>query len=207
MKRRALMLGSLLVPFAAQAQAISERDRADIARIEAYLDGLKTLKAHFLQVGPEGDVSEGTAWIDRPGKLRFEYDPPSPYLLIAGYGVGFFHDKKLGQTSNFPVSSTPLGILLADKVRLSGDLTVRGITRDPGQIQVEVARTSSPGDGSITMVFADNPLALRQWTIEDAQHRRTSVTLYNVALGGTFDSSLFQFADPRLNRPNAGSGG
>jgi outer membrane lipoprotein-sorting protein len=207
MNRRALILGLTLAPIAARAQTLSAQDRADIARIEAYLDGLHTLKAHFLQVGPDGDVSEGTAWIDRPGKLRFEYDPPSPFLLIAGYGLGFFHDKKLNQTSNFPLSASPLGILLAEHVRLSGDVSVRAITRDPGQIQVELFRTGSPGDGSITLAFADKPMALKQWSIEDAQRRRTSVSLYNVSLGGTFSADLFQFADPRLNKPNESSGG
>jgi outer membrane lipoprotein-sorting protein len=209
MTRRALFLALLLAPTLALAQTpvLSPQDRADIARIEAYLDNLKTLKAHFLQVGPQGDVSEGTAWIDRPGKMRFEYDPPSPFLLVAGYGVGFFHDKNLGQTSNFPLSATPLGILLAEKVRLTGDVTVTGITRLPGQIQVNLIRTGSPGDGGLNLVFADNPLALRQWTVEDAQHKATSVSLYNVTLGGKFDPDLFQFADPKLSKPKDGTGG
>lgn len=197
MKRRTLLLSLLATPALAQGAALSDKDRADLARIEAYLDALKTLKAHFLQVGPNGDVSEGTAWIDRPGKLRFEYDPPSPFLLVAGYGVGFFHDRQLGQTNNFPLSATPLGILLAEHVKLSGDVTVTAIDRDPGQIQVTLIRTGSPGDGSITLVFADTPLQLRQWTIDDAQHQRTSVSLYNITLGGSFDPKLFQF-DPTI---------
>lgn len=194
----------------ARAQpASSAADRADIARVEAYMNRLKTLKARFLQLAPDGGTSQGTAWIDRPGKLRFEYDPPSPLLLIAGYGVGFFHDKKLGQTSNFPLSSTPLGILLAENLKLSGDITVTKVTRLPGQLQIALYRTRSPGDGSITLVFADNPLALRQWTVTDPQGKETSVTLFDVALGGRFDSKLFQFADPSLlNRPsNPGGGG
>lgn len=205
MFRRTLLLSLLAGP--ALGQGLSTKDRADIARVEAYLDGLKTLKAHFLQVGPEGDVSEGTAWIDRPGKLRFEYDPPSPFLIVAGYGVGFFHDSKLGQTSNFPLSATPLGILLAEHVKLGGDVTVTAISRDPGTLQVELVRTASPGDGSLTLVLADNPLQLRQWTVEDAQHRRTSVSLYNISLGGRFDPDLFQFADPKLLTPKDRTGG
>jgi outer membrane lipoprotein-sorting protein len=182
--------------------ALTAADKADIARVEAYLNGLKTLKAKFMQIAPDGGTSQGTAWIDRPGKLRFEYDPPSPLLLVAGYGVGFFHDKQLGQTSNFPLSSTPLGILLADNLKLSGDITVARVARLPGQLQVTLYRTRSPGDGSITLVFADNPLALRQWTVVDPQGKETSVTLFDVSLGGRFDSKLFTFADPsQLNRP------
>ena len=204
MNRRALLLAPVALALSPSAWAFTPtaQDRADIARVEAYMNGLHTLKARFLQVAPDGATSEGTAWIDRPGKLRFEYAPPSPLLLIAGFGVGFFHDKQLGQTTNFPVSTTPLGILLADNLKLSGDVTVTNMLRQPGQLQVTLVRTASPGEGSLTLVFSENPLALRQWSVIDAQQRETRVTLYDVQLGGKFDSSLFTFADPSLLKPS-----
>jgi outer membrane lipoprotein-sorting protein len=180
------------------------QDKADIARIEAYLDTLRALKAHFLQVAPNGALSQGTAWLDRPGRMRFQYDPPSPLLLVAGHGLVVFHDKSLHQTSNIPLSQTPLGILLADNVRLTGDVTVTGMQRLPGQIQVSLVRTASPGDGTLTLIFADNPLTLRQWTVLDAQRQETRVTLYNVETGGRFDPKLFEFVDPRFFQPNSG---
>ncbi len=210
MNRRELLILSttLMLPAApAVAQPRFEptpQDSADLARIEAYLDSLRTLKAHFLQVAPDGAISQGTAWLDRPGRMRFQYDPPSPLLLVAGHGLVVFHDKSLNQTSNIPISQTPLGILLADHVRLQGGVTVTGMQHLPGQIQVSLIRTASPGDGTLTLVFADNPLALRQWTVLDAQRRETRVTLYNVELGGQFDQKLFQFIDPRFFQPNAG---
>ena len=180
------------------------QDQADIARIEAYLDTLRTLKARFLQVAPNGAISQGTAWLDRPGRMRFEYDPPSPLLLVAGHGLVVFHDKQLNQTSNIPLSQTPLGILLAANVKLSGGVTVTDIQRQPGQIQVSVVRTASPGDGTLTLIFADNPLALRQWTVLDAQRQETRVTLFNVQTGSSFDPKLFEFVDPRLTQPSPG---
>ena len=180
------------------------QDSADLARIEASLDSLRTLKAHFLQVAPNGATSQGTAWLDRPGRMRFQYDPPSPLLLVAGHGLVVFHDKSLNQTTNIPISKTQLGILLADKVHLSGDVTVTGMQRLPGQIQVSLVRTASPGDGTLTLIFADNPLTLRQWTVLDAQRQETRVTLYNVETGGKFDAKLFEFIDPRFFQPNPG---
>jgi outer membrane lipoprotein-sorting protein len=181
------------------------QDRADLARIEAYLDSLRTLKAHFLQVAPNGAVSQGTAWLERPGRMRFQYDPPSPLLLVAGHGLVVFYDKALNQTSNFPIGQTPLGILLADHVQLlGGGVTVTGMQRLPGQIQVSLVRAASPGDGTLTLVFADNPLTLRQWTVLDAQRQETHVTLYNVEMGGRFDPKLFEFVDPRFFQPNSG---
>jgi outer membrane lipoprotein-sorting protein len=208
MNRRAL-LALPLIPLLvrttrAQPLTLTAQDQADIARAEAYLNSLHTLQAHFLQVGPNGDTSEGTAWLERPGRMRFEYAPPSPFLLIAGHGVVLFLDKQLGQTSNYPVGSTPLGILLADHISLTGDVTVTRIVRQPGQLQMTLVRTASPGDGTITLVFADNPLALRQWIVVDAQRRATRVSLFDVRLGGSFNQELFNVAIPDL-RPQSGT--
>ena len=195
-----------LVADAARAQAQpayqpTPQDRADLGRIETYLDGLRTLKAHFLQVAPNGAISQGTAWLERPGRMRFQYDPPSPLLLVAGHGLVVFHDSSVDQTSNIPIGRTPLGILLADHVRLQGDVTVTAMQHLPGQIQVSLVRTASPGDGTLTLIFADNPLTLRQWTVLDAQRQETHVTLYNVETGGKFDPKLFEYIDPRALQP------
>lgn len=209
MQRRTLLLSTLLVPLAAAGARAQPRfhpspqDQADIARIEASLNSLRTLKAHFLQVAPDGRLSEGTAWLERPGRMRFEYTPPTPFLLIANHGLLVFQDKSLAQTSNIPLSRTPLGILLADRVKLSGDISVTGMQRQPGQIQVTLTRTDSPGEGTLTLIFADQPLTLRQWVVVDAQRQETKVTLYNVQLGGQFDQSLFDvLASPYA--PNRG---
>jgi outer membrane lipoprotein-sorting protein len=191
--RRTFLLSAALLPLGLPVRAApSPDDQADIARIEAYLNSLKSLKAHFMQVAGGGGISEGTAWLQRPGRMRFQYDPPAPFLLIAAHGVLTFHDSSLQQTSNISLGRTPLGILLADKVTLSGAVTVTGIQRLPGQIQLTLVRTDTPGDGSLTLIFADQPLTLRQWTVVDAQRRQTRVTLYNAQTGGSFDPQLFE---------------
>jgi len=170
----------------------SAQDRADIARVETYLNSLKALKARFVQVAPDGAMSEGTAWLQRPGRMRFQYDPPSPFLLLASHGVLTFDDSSLRQTSNIPLSRTPLGILLAETVDLSGAVTVTAIDRAPGQLQITVVRTDSPGDGSLSLIFADQPLALKQWTVVDAQRKETHVTLFNMQFTNGFDQRLFE---------------
>ena len=177
----------------AQAVATAPTDQAEIARIAAYLNGLRTLKAHFVQVAPNGALSQGTAWLDRPGRMRFQYAPPSPLLLVAGHGLVVFHDAALDQTSNIPLGMTPLGILLADHILLTGRVTVTALNRLPGEIELTLVRTARPTQGSLTLVFTDNPLTLRQWTVVDAQGQRTTVTLTNIELGGTFDQSLFEY--------------
>jgi outer membrane lipoprotein-sorting protein len=183
-------------PALAQAAATAPANQAEIARIQAYLNGLHTLKAHFIQVAPNGAISRGTAWLQRPGRMRFQYDPPSPLLLVAGHGLVVFHDASLDQTSNIPLGMTPLGILLSDTISLSGNVTVTGLNNLPGEIELTLVRSARPTEGSLTLVFTDNPLTLRQWTVTDAQGQRTTVTLADIELGGKFDQSLFEFVDP-----------
>jgi outer membrane lipoprotein-sorting protein len=174
----------------------SPQDQADIQRVEAYLNSIHTLQARFLQVAPDGRLSQGTAWLGRPGHLRFQYDPPNPYLLVTGFGQLIFEDRSINQVTRIPLSRTPLGILLAEHVRLSGSVTVTGIERLPGQLQISMVRTATPGEGSLTLVFSENPLALRQWTVVDAQRRATRVTLYDVEMGVSLNPRLFDFVDP-----------
>ncbi len=200
MNRRTLLIAMVLLPRLAVAAdlQLTAQDHADIARIETYLNGLHTLKARFLQVAPDGATSGGVAWLDRPGRMRFQYDKPSPLLLVAGHSLLVYYDRELRQTTNIPLDATPLGLLLRDNLKLAGDVTVTGIERQPGQLQVTMVRTKSPGDGSLTLVFADQPLALRQWAVVDSQHQETRVSLFDVELGGTFDPDMFTFIDPKV---------
>jgi outer membrane lipoprotein-sorting protein len=177
---------------AAPSVQLTPDDRRDVARIEAYLNGIKSLKAHFMQVAPDGGMSQGTVWLQRPGRMRFQYEPPAPFLLIAAHGVLTFNDSSLQQTTNIPLSRTPLGILLAEQVTLQGAVTITSLQHLPGQIQLTLVRTDSPGDGSLTLIFSDPPLLLRQWVVVDAQRRETHVTLSNAQLGLNFNPQLFE---------------
>jgi outer membrane lipoprotein-sorting protein len=198
--RRTALLAGLSVaglsalPRGAAAQA-SPQDQADLARIEAYLNGIRSLRAHFAQIAPGGAISQGTVLMQRPGKMRFQYDPPSPFLLVANYGILYFHDSQLQQTTNIPLSRTPLGILLADRTALSGDVTVTKFSRLPGQLQVTLVRAASPGEGALTLFFADNPLALRQWIVVDQQGKQTQVTFTGMEVGVSVDAKLFEYHD------------
>jgi outer membrane lipoprotein-sorting protein len=198
-RRSALIAGFSLAGLGAlcrgAAAEMSAQDRADLARIEAYLNGIRSLRARFLQTAPNGAVSEGLALLQRPGRMRFQYDPPSPFLLVANYGILYFHDAQLQQTSNVPLSHTPLGILLGNQTALSGDVTVTKLVRLPGQIQLSLVRTASPGDGTLTLIFADNPLTLRQWVVLDQQGKQTRVALTNMEVGAAVDAKMFDYHD------------
>ena len=192
------LIGAAL-PRGAAAQAVpAPADRADIARVEAYLGGLRTMRARFLQIAQNGASAEGTAWMWRPGRMRFEYDPPEPLLLVASHGQFMLYDRELRQPSTVPVSSTPLAFLLRENLRLSGDVTVTRVERGGGFLRVTMHRTGAPAEGRLTLVFQDNPIELRQWHVVDAQGRETRVSLSRIETGVRIDPRIFEFNDPRF---------
>ena len=198
-RRTALFTLSILATATSAASAQTSSQTADLRRIELYLNGLTTLKARFLQLAQNGATAQGTAWIWRPGRMRFDYDPPEPLLMIASDGQFMHFDRELGQPSIVPVSSTPLGFLLRPNLRLSGDITVTNLERSGGFLRVMLHGTGTAAEGQLTLVFAEEPMELRQWIVTDAQNHRTRVTLTNIEKGGRFDPLLFTFNDPRFN--------
>jgi outer membrane lipoprotein-sorting protein len=197
MRRRTLLAATplLLTPGLALAQNL---DRAALQRVEAYFNGMTTLRARFLQIAQNGSAAEGTAMIWRPNRMRFEYDPPEPTLLIAADGQFFHWDRELRQPTVVAVNATPLGVLLRNPLSLSGDVTVPAMERVGGLLRVTVFRTAAPGEGRITLILEENPMQLRQWEVLDAQNRLTRVTLTRIETGIRFDPFLFAFNDPRF---------
>jgi outer membrane lipoprotein-sorting protein len=195
-----LLLLAATVPWQARAQiraaVLSDADQATLEAVGQYLNGLRTLKARFLQIGPDGATVQGTLWLQRPGRMRFQYDPPSPLLLVAGHGTVIFHDSQLDQTTTIAVGQTPLGLLLGDRIALSGDVTVTDFQRPPGQLLITMVRTQKSGEGSLTLQLNASPIALVGWSVVDAQGKETQIRLSDVRLGGEFDPNLFVFNDP-----------
>ena len=202
-RRTALLTALSVLPSPLLAQ-VAAQDRADLGRIEAYLNSIRAMRSRFVQTAPNGAVTQGEAMMLRPGRMRFEYDPPTPLMLVANHGILVFQDKQLAQTSNIPLSRTPLGILLSDQTVLSGDVTVTKFVRLPGQLQVSLVRTATPGEGTLTLIFADNPLTLRQWTVLDQQGKQTRVSLINIDASARLENRLF---DLPQNVSTSGGGG
>jgi outer membrane lipoprotein-sorting protein len=180
----------------AAAAALSEADRADVARAEDYLNTVKTISGRFVQVAPDGSLSEGRMWLSRPGRLRFEYAPPTPILVVADGIFVVYHDMELGQVDRVPIDATPLSVLLSERVKLSGDVTVRAVRRGPGTLRVALFATKRPDEGEIVLVFGDNPLQLRQWQVVDARGGATTVSLSQLEFNQPLVNRLFVFTDP-----------
>jgi len=189
----------LLAQTGQNAQALTGAAQAQaLARVEAYFNAMTTFKARFLQLAQGGGSAQGTAWIWRPSRMRFEYDAPEPTLLIAADGQFFHFDRELAQPTVVPLSSTPLSVLLRSPLRLSGDVTVASVERARGLLAVTVYRTAQPAEGRITLILEEEPMVLRQWVVVDAQGRSTRVTLTQIETGLRFDPFLFAFNDPRF---------
>jgi outer membrane lipoprotein-sorting protein len=198
LRRRTLLAAALAAPSVAWAQG-ANIDRAAVARVETYLNSLRAMRARFLQTAQNGASAQGTAWISRPGRMRFDYDPPEPMLLVASGGQVMMFDRELRQPSVAPASATPLGLLLRPEIRLSGDITVTGTERSGGFLRVTLYRTTAPAEGRLTLAFQEEPtFELRQWAVLDAQGRLTRVTLTEVDTTVRPENRIFDFNDPRF---------
>ena len=202
--RRTVALGAaallgLLLGGEAGAAAIRDPDAeraTDVTRIEAYLNGLSTLRAKFVQVNPDGGMVTGTLSFERPDKMRLDYDPPSKLLIIANGWDLVYQDRKLDQVSHMFTSKTPLGFLLTKHIRLSGDVTVTDLEHRGDELRVTLVQTDEPKQGAIIMRFAEQPMALRGWTVIDAQGYGTNVILDRIETDVPLDGELFVYRNP-----------
>jgi len=177
------------------AAALSSQDTADLQRITTYLNSIHTMYARFHQLSAGGATASGQLWMARPGRMRFEYDPPSPILLLADMFYVYYVDKELVEMSKVGLKSTPAWLLLRDPITFS-DLIITRFERGPNVLRISVVEKAEPDNGSLTMVFSDHPLALRQWTIVDQQRKATTVSLSGERFGVALDPKLFVYQDP-----------
>jgi len=180
--------------------ALSADDAAAVQRAVRYLNDLSTLRARFVQISSNGTYAEGEVIIERPGRLRFEYDPPNPVLLIAD-GLNFlFYDRELKQATFLPLWETPLWFLIREKVQLSDNIQVTAVERENGVLKLTLRDKETTDAGSITLIFSDAPLSLRKWELVDAQGISTQVSLINPEFGVPIDSAAFNYDDLKIQR-------
>lgn len=204
--RAALMgLGLLvwaLAPGPAAAFEPSAEQRAALARIEAHMADITTLRARFVQVSSTGNYAEGEVFIKRPWKMRIAYDPPTPVLIVADGNFLIYHDKELDQYSHVPLGLTPAGLLLKPELSFfSDDVLLEDVRQAGDTLAVDVRQADDPEAGLLTMVFSEQPMELRQWRIRDAQEVETTVSLYDTRFGVALDGDLFNLAVPAGQRP------
>lgn len=203
MLRRFLLALTTLATLAAlpaAAAELSAQDKADMARVETYLNTIRTAESRFTQFASNGEVATGTFSLQRPGKLRFEYDPPVPILIVANGSQLVYFEKELEEVSYIPIGRTPLGFLLSPTVAFGKDIAVDRVQRQPGALAITGHDTDRPEDGAVTLVFTEQPFELRQWIVRDAQGKSTTISLDGLRTGLAIDPQRFVFVDPNFNK-------
>jgi len=173
------------------AQAGIQPSGALAQKIADHFSSVKTMTGDFMQFGPRGDQTTGKFYLERPGKLRFNYDPPSTLKVIADGRNVAVGNGELSTWDFYPLSRTPLSLLLADKIDLEHRM-VRDVQENSGLTFIVLGDKSIFGDQLITLIFDSKTFELRQWTITDAQGKDTTVILSNVRTGVQFGRSVFR---------------
>jgi len=167
-------------------------EKLSLDGISAYLNGLRTGEAEFTQINDDGSISTGTLYMHRPGRMRFEYDPPEATLVLAsGNAVAIFDPKGNSGPETYPLERTPLKLILARNVNLGRANMVVGHSHDGTATTVTAQDPERPELGTIQMVFTGPPIELRQWRVNDDSGSSTTVVLGEMKTGGTYPSSLF----------------
>lgn len=198
--RRALALGLAALPLPALAQKaapLSVADRALVDRAVAYLQNLNEAKGRFVQTDPRGSVTQGSVYLKRPGKARFDYEPPSGLLVVSDGAVVSIHDKRLKTFESYPLQATPLALFLARQIRLDKGVVISRVTRLADGFSITARDGKKEAEGQITLTFSDNPMTLVGWTVTDAQGQSTRIRVTGLTRASGLASSLFVLKDPR----------
>lgn len=184
------------LPASAQAN-LSAEDRAVLAQAQGYLQALTSAQGTFVETGAGGQRREGRFYLQRPGKMRFEYTNPAGLLVVSdGYNVKRY-DPRLETFQQVPLGQTPLSTFLARNVRLDQGVRIERVQRMSGGAYTITARDSRrPNDGSVLLGFYGTPVRLQEWTITDASGARTRTQLTSLAPASGLAASLFQLRDP-----------
>lgn len=204
--RRTLSLAGLSILAAAAAPAAlagpqSEADQALVQKATDYLQGLDEAKGRFVQTDAAGHATQGTFFLKRPGKARFEYDAPSGMVVVSDGSAVTVADARLQSFTRYPLGATPLSLFLAKTIRLDRGVVITGVERQGGAFTIVARDGKKQTAGQLALTFTDNPVQLVSWAATDAQGRTTRVRLNGLARTSGLDKALFVARDPRRN-PN-----
>lgn len=194
-----ILLSGLILSVQPAYAELSKDDQADVKKAESYLQDLGTAKARFVQTTHDGTQLVGTFYMQRPGKLRFEYDAPIEDFVVADGLFIYFYDAELGEQTNAPIGQTLADFFLRKDLKLSGDITAESVKRGGGLLQIKLAQTDDPAAGSLTLGFKEEKgdLSLSKWRVVDAQGLITEVELFYLKTGMKFPYDTFVYAEPK----------
>lgn len=195
MRTLILTLAAFVFAGAAHAAPLTAQDMAELNKISAYLNSITSLQASFVQVGPNGELDQGMVYAKKPGRLRFEYAPPSPYLIVSDGVTIAVANSKLRTVDRYPLIENPLNIILRENIDLAKDQRITSVDRQMGTLRITAAEKSGPLKGQVTLIFASPSTELRQWIITDAQGLQTMIALKNTKTQVVLPPDLFVLKD------------
>jgi outer membrane lipoprotein-sorting protein len=191
------VLAGLLALLALTFAASGAEAQTGVPEIENYINSIRTLQARFVQSNPNGSILQGTLYVRRPGRMRFQYDPPSQLKIVADGSQVTMWDPATHDFGQWPIGWTAASFLVKEPLKLSGDLTVQALTRDSdGLLNATIVQTRKPQEGKIIVRFAENPMALRGWSIVDNRGNKVDVALTQAQAGMQLADSLFKYDGP-----------
>jgi len=192
----ALLVGAMAIATTGQAAA----QQLSLNTLSNYLNTLKTAQGEFTQINSDGTISTGQIYIQRPGRIRFEYNPPEKSLVMAGGGqVAVFDGRSNQGLEQYPLKRTPLSIILQRNVNLGQANMVTGHSGDGTTTTVKAQDPENPEYGDIQLIFTSEPTELRQWVITDSAGGQTTVVLGELAKGGSIPASKFNIVQEAAN--------
>lgn len=187
---------------AGQSMALRPEQIDSINKISAYMNSFTTLQGEFTQVSPQGRISKGTMSISKPGKLRFDYAAPNPFLLVSDGKWVTLKNRAKEKGDQFPLSATPLRLVVSSKIDLLNDANILDFEQADGIDTVTLEDRKGTIGGQIILIFDENQNALQQWIIVDGKGRRTTVSLANLESGVAIDPKLFVVKIDRKEKEN-----
>ncbi len=185
----------LTLSFQAQAQTPEE-----IKQVENYLNGIRNLQASFVQTSSNGGIAEGMLYIAKPNKIRMEYKDPTSVLIVGDGDYIVYNDKELDQVTHIDYDDIPATMILANNISIDGKkIKVLDFFKDAGTTTITLDYQDKGEVGPITLVFDNNPFALKQWKIVDPQSVEVTVSLYNPQKDTALNDSLFKFKKAQKN--------
>jgi outer membrane lipoprotein-sorting protein len=170
---------------------LSADQKRSLQKINTFMNSYQSLKSDFTQISSKGQTAQGTLLISKPGKLRFEYAPPNPMLIVSDGKWLTIKNRVKEKGDQFPLSATPLRLVVSPQVDLASETDVIGFESKDGITSISLADRKSSLGGYIVLVFDEQRNQLQQWIIVDGKDRRTTVQLANIETGGKFDPKLF----------------
>lgn len=191
----------LIIAFALAVMTAGSAHAQVVQDVANHFSNVRTMTGNFVQFGPRGEQTGGTFYLQRPGKIRFDYDRSTGLRVMSDGTSVVVENRKLETADVYPLSKTPLKLLLDERIDLSGN-TVQSVQEEEDLITITLANRQMFGSSTITMMFDADSYDLRQWTITDAQGRDTTVMVDGVRQGVTFDPSVFEIDYRRVNSMN-----